>query len=105
MRKIDVPERRTRLGRRHRLAPSVQAATPLEATEALVVLHATDQATVHLSAAARTGATSPEPLEQALYDDRTVLRMLGMRRTVFIVPTSLAPVVHSACAVDIAARQ
>ncbi len=52
MRQIGVEERRAGLGRRHRLATSCQAADPTEAAAAMVVLHATDPATVHLSVAA-----------------------------------------------------
>ncbi len=32
----------------------------------------------------------------ALYDDRTVLKVLGMRRTMFVEPRELVPVVHGA---------
>jgi hypothetical protein len=42
-------------------------------------------------------------LERALYDDRTVVRILGMRRTVFVVPVELAPVIEAACTRKIAA--
>jgi hypothetical protein len=44
-------------------------------------------------------------VDRALYDDRTLLRMLGMRRTMFVVPTDLAPVVQAACTDAIAARE
>ena len=49
--RIGVDERRARLGRRHRLGPDCRAADPVEAAAALVALHATDPATVHLSVA------------------------------------------------------
>jgi hypothetical protein len=38
-----------------------------------------------------------EDLATALYDDRTLLRMLGMRRTMFVVPPDLAAVMQAAC--------
>jgi hypothetical protein len=103
--RIGIEERRRRLGRRHRLATSCQAADPVEAAASLVVLHATDPATVHLSAAARVPGSDVALTEHALYDDRTLIRMLGMRRTVFVVPTSFAPVVQAACGDDIAVKQ
>ncbi|AXB41948.1 winged helix DNA-binding domain-containing protein [Amycolatopsis albispora] len=97
---ITTAQRRARLAARHRLA--TRAATPEEAAEAVIALHATDPATVHLSVAAR--ATAPET-ERALYEDRTLVRLLGMRRTVFVVPREVAPVVQAACADDIARKQ
>ena len=41
----------------------------------------------------------------ALHRDRTVLRMMAMRRTLFVVPLESAPVVHAAASLAIAARQ
>lgn len=105
MERLSVGERRARLGRRHRLARSAQAADPMEAARAMVVLHATDPATVHLSIAARVPGSDVAGTERALYDDRTLIRMLGMRRTVFVVPTSFAPVIQAACTDDIAVKQ
>ncbi|HEU4946571.1 MAG TPA: winged helix DNA-binding domain-containing protein [Kribbella sp.] len=105
MRRISVDERRARIGRRHRLAPSAQAAGPVQAAESVVALHGTDPATVHLSVAARVPGSEVAVTERALYDDRTLMRMLGMRRTVFVVPTGFAPVVQAACTDDIAIKQ
>ncbi|WAL63060.1 winged helix DNA-binding domain-containing protein [Amycolatopsis cynarae] len=99
--RIDAAERRARLMARHHLA--TPAASPEQVAESLVALHATDPATVHLSAAVRLA--EPETVERALYEDRVLLRMLGMRRTVFVVPATLAPVVQAACAGDIAQRE
>jgi hypothetical protein len=103
--RIGIEERRVRLGRRHKLATSCQAADPVQAAASVVVLHATDPATVHLSVAARVPGSDVTLTERALYDDRTLIRMLGMRRTVFVVPTSFAPVVQAAASDDIAIRQ
>ncbi|TDD48554.1 winged helix DNA-binding domain-containing protein [Kribbella antibiotica] len=105
MRQIGVEERRGRIGRRHRLAASSKAADATEAATAVVALHATDPATVHLSIAARVPGSDVAATERALYDDRTLIRMLGMRRTVFVVPTGFGPVVQAACADDIAVKQ
>lgn len=100
-RRIDVAQRRARLAARHHL--STPADSVEQVADSLVALHATDPATVHLSAAVRLRA--PGTAERALYEDRTVLRMLGMRRTMFVVPAALAPVVQAACAGDIARKQ
>lgn len=105
MERVGVEERRARIGRRHRLAGSAQAADPVEAAEAMVVLHATDPATVHMSVAARVPNSEVANTERALYDDRALIRMLGMRRTIYVAPTSFAPVIQAACTDDIATKQ
>ncbi len=105
MRNVDVTERRARLGVRHRLAPGTAASTAVEAAAGVVALHATDPASVFLSVQARTGAVDVPAIERALYDDRALIRMLGMRRTMFVVPVELAPVIQSACTAAIAVAQ
>ncbi|HET6664337.1 MAG TPA: winged helix DNA-binding domain-containing protein, partial [Acidimicrobiales bacterium] len=70
-----------------------------------VALHSTDPASVFLSAYARMDHATVEGIEKALYDDRTLVRILGMRRTLFVVPVELVPVVHAACTRAIAATQ
>jgi hypothetical protein len=95
MRSIGVDERRARLGVRHLLA--VPGATPADVAEGMVALHATDPATVFLSVYARTASVSVADIESALYEDRTLLRLLAMRRTMFAVPVHLAPAVQASC--------
>jgi hypothetical protein len=99
---IDAEQRRARLVRRHRLDGS--AGSVLDAARAMVVLHATDPATVYLSAMARVPAATLEDVSDALYDG-TLLRLLAMRRTLFVAPTDFAPVVHHAASVRVAAEQ
>jgi hypothetical protein len=95
-RRIDVEERRARLGRRQLLAAARPKPTPYDVAERLVALHSSDPATVFLSVRARTGMKDVEPLERALYDDRTLARILAMRRTMFVVPVDLVPILHAA---------
>ncbi|MGW0965218.1 winged helix DNA-binding domain-containing protein [Streptomyces sp. NPDC002516] len=105
-RHIGVAERRARLGLRQRLARSARAAGPEEVADSLVALHGTDPATVYLAVGARladAGGTVAQ-LERALYEDRSLVRMHGMRHTVFVFPTGLAAVVHASTALDIAAK-
>jgi hypothetical protein len=54
---------------------------------------------------ARTESVDVEAIEHALYDERTLLRMLGMRRTMFVVPVETAPVIQAASTRAIAAAQ
>jgi winged helix DNA-binding protein len=102
---IDDAQRRVRLGRRHHLAASTRAATPLDAVRGMVALHGTDPATVYLSLFARLQHASVADVERALYDDRVLLRMLGMRRTMFVVSVDFAPVVQAACTRAIAIQE
>ncbi len=68
-----------------------------EAAADLVGLHSSDPSTVYLSARARVAGFAPSLLEDALYDRRSLVRMLGMRRTLFVVPVDLAAVMDEAC--------
>lgn len=103
VRAIKAEERRARLGARHRLADP--ADTVVDVAHALVALHGTDPASVHLAAAARMRVPDVGAVERALYDDRLLLRMLAMRRTVFTVPAESAPVVQAACSDEVARRE
>jgi hypothetical protein len=95
MRTVSVAERRARLARRHHLATTAQTNDVVAIARDLVGLHATDPATVFLSAAARMRRPSAEAVETALYDDRALARVLCMRRTMFVVPTELVPIVQA----------
>ena len=101
MRKVSLAERRGRLVERQLLGAPV--ATAAEVAESLVALHATDPMTVYLSAWARSRCTAEE-MDAALYAERALVRMLGMRRTVFVVPAALTDVVQAACTDDVAKR-
>jgi hypothetical protein len=70
----------------------------------MIALHATDPVTVYLSAWARTRCAGPADVDAALYAERGIVRMLGMRRTMFAVPALLVPVVQRACTDDVARR-
>lgn len=103
--RIDTAARRARLGRRHLLAPAYRADRTEEVADAVVGLHATDPATVHLAACARLTSPDPADVERALYDEGSLVRLLCMRRTLFAVSAELAPVVASSTAKTIAARE
>ena len=86
MRRIEVAERRARLARRHRLAPGLRAGDVVEAARSLVCFHATDPASVYLSAWARVDGMTVDELDRALYVDRSLVKHLAMRRTLFVFP-------------------
>ena len=94
---MEVEERRRRLAARHRLAADARTDEVIAIADGVFALHATDPATVYLSAAARMRSPSVAPLERALYDDRALVRVLGMRRTMFVLPVAMVPVVQAAC--------
>jgi hypothetical protein len=99
--KVSDTARRGRLVERQLLGTPVDSVG--EIAEALVALHATDPVTVYLSARARSRCAA-EDVDEALYQERAMVRMLGMRRTVFVVPAGLADVVQAACTDDVARR-
>jgi hypothetical protein len=105
MRRVTVEERRARLVRRHLLDPAARASTVAEVAGALAAIHSTDAATVFLSVRARTEGVDQDAITRELYDERTVLRMLGMRRTLFVVRRDLRPSVQAGCTDDIAIRE
>ena len=58
----------------------------MEAARSMVCLHATDPATVFLSAWARVEGMTVSDLEHALYVERSLVKHLAMRRTMFVFP-------------------
>jgi hypothetical protein len=74
----------------------------VEAARSVVCLHATDASTVYLSAWARLREPSLEAVDLALYRERRLLRMLAMRRTLFVVPVEDAPVLQAGASVGVA---
>src|SRR5262249_22891750 len=103
-----VTERRARLARRHLLAAPARAETAGEVAAALIALHGTDPASVYLAAWARSAdghrAIGHAAVERALYETGELVRMLGMRRTMFVVPAGRAPVIQGSCTDQIAER-
>ncbi|RMI29798.1 winged helix DNA-binding domain-containing protein [Nocardia stercoris] len=105
MRSMDRVERQRRLVRRQLLAPELRAKDVVGVAESVVVLHATDPATVYLAVAARSSGLSPADVERALYEERELVRMLAMRRTMFVAPAGLVPVLQAAVGDELAAKQ
>ena len=102
---IDSAERRRRIGARHFLAATARADDPVAVADRLVGIHATDPASVYLGLRARVAGLTRERLATELYDTRSLVKILGMRRTMFVVPPPLAAVFQAAIAADIGARE
>jgi hypothetical protein len=104
-RRIGAAERRARLALRHRLAANARASDPADVARSLVAVHGTDPSSVYLGILARMTGGAIADVERALYEDRTLIRLLGMRRTVFVTTPDLAAVVQAACSDAIAASE
>ena len=100
-----VAERRARLAVRHQLAPARAATTAVDVARGVVALHATDPGSVFLGVAARTNRLTAADIERELYDERALVRMLGMRRTMFVVAAEDVPLVHASSTAAVAARE
>jgi hypothetical protein len=105
MRSMDVAQRRARLATRHRLAVADRVDDAVAIARSVVALHATDPATVFLSAAARSRTLVPADVEHALYEQRGLMRLLAMRRTMFVCPVELVPVLQAGVADALAVTQ
>jgi hypothetical protein len=96
--RIDNRQRRALLARRHHLAGPARATDVVDVAAGLVGYHGSDPASVFLSARARLRkpAGTVAALEDAIYVERRLVRTLCMRRTMFVVPVELVPVVQAA---------
>ena len=107
--RISVRDRRARLGLRHRLAlgsqPAAQPSGAAEVAASLVAVHGTDPSSVYLGILSRLAGGDAADVERALYQHRTLIRLLGMRRTVFLATLDNAALIQAACARAVAARE
>ncbi len=68
-------------------------------------MHSTDPSSVYLGLLSRMADGSLSAVEHALYQDRTLIRLLGMRRTVFVTTLDVAALIQAACGRAVAARE
>jgi DNA glycosylase AlkZ-like len=101
--RIGISERRARLGARHHLA--TPAPDVVTVAHDLFGLHSSDPQTVYLAAWARVEGFAIDDLERALYEDRSLVRMLGMRRTMFVVTPEAAATMDAAAAKPLVAGE
>ncbi|MGW1680314.1 winged helix DNA-binding domain-containing protein [Saccharopolyspora sp. NPDC002376] len=105
MRVIDDAERRARLARRHALAPQHRVEDAEAAVKAMTVLHATEPATPYLSILARVDSFTRADFEHALFESRSLVKQLAMRRTLFVFPRDLLPAALSAPSERVAGQE
>jgi winged helix DNA-binding protein len=104
VRSFTVDERRARLARRHLLADPPELG-PVEVASRFVGLHATDPATPYLTLWARVPGFSVADLDAALYESRTAVKHLAMRRTLWVFDSADLPVVQAAASDRVAANE
>lgn len=100
---MDVSERRSRLGTRHLLSSTGSSA--VDVVNAMTALHSSDPATVFLSVWSRLDDFSVADLEYALYQERSLLRIYGMRRTLWVIPRGDIDVIVASSTNEIARRE
>ncbi|MFK4083704.1 winged helix DNA-binding domain-containing protein [Kribbella sp. NPDC020789] len=100
---ITDADRRARLVTRHGLVR--RFGTIEDAVRGMTVLHATEAATVHLSLWARVDGVTVADVDHALYDERSVVKQLAMRRTLFVFPRDLLPAALGSAAARVARQQ
>jgi hypothetical protein len=93
MLQVTDEHRRARIGRRHGLHAEHRYADVVSATTAMTAVHATEPATPHLALHARVRRLTVDDVESALYDARSLVKPLVMRRTLFVVTRELLPAV------------
>ncbi|ORI17745.1 hypothetical protein BJD99_13425 [Rhodococcus sp. 1163] len=96
--KITDAQRRAHLLARH----FADSPTAEDVVSSLLALHATDPATVYLSVLARARSLSIEDVRTAMYDRRNLVRLMAMRRTLFVVAHDDVPIIHAAASVGVA---
>ena len=71
----------------------------------MTVLHSTEPATVYLSLLARVGDLAVDDVDTALYDERSLVKQLAMRRTLFVFPRDLLPAAWGSASARVAATE
>lgn len=86
--------------RRHHLAGDADG--PEDVTRALFALHATDPGSVYLSVLARSDASTLADVAEAMYERRSLVRWMAMRRTLFVFARGDIPTVQAAVSTPLA---
>lgn len=102
MLRVSDDHRRARLASRHGLAPWARYDDIAAATTAMTAWHATDPPTVHMSIHARVHEITVEDVERELYTQRSLVKQMAMRRTLFAVDRVLLPYVVGSAGVRVA---
>ena len=102
VRTISDAQRRHRVAHLHRLTSERRTDDIARIGADLIGLHASDPATVFLSALVRMASPATAKVHQALYEHRSVVRHHAMRRTIWVMPPDIARLAHGAATAKIA---
>ncbi|MEB3050596.1 winged helix DNA-binding domain-containing protein [Mycolicibacter sp. MYC123] len=105
MRSFTVDERRNRLARRHFLTPDTAGESIAQIAATLIGLHGTDPATPYLSLWARSSPFAVADLNDALYEKRSLVKHLAMRRTLWVIDPADLPAVQAAASDRVAGAE
>jgi winged helix DNA-binding protein len=90
---------------RHALASQHRVTDAQAATRAMTVLHATEPATPYLSLFARIDSFTRADLDDAMFESRSLVKQLAMRRTLFVFSRDLLPAAVSGPSARVAQRE
>ncbi len=96
MRSFSIDERRARLARRQFLTREINDLVAV--TGAVIGWHATDPATPYLSLWSRIPGFCTADLDRELYEKRSLIKHLAMRRTLWLVDAAHLPILQPAAA-------
>lgn len=97
--------RRARIAQRHGLARQHRYDTIAAATTAMTALHATEASSVHLALLARVKQLTPAEVDHELYEARSLIKTMAMRRTIWVVTRDLLPAVAGSAGRRVAQAQ
>lgn len=102
-RTISDDERRSRLVMGHRLGSAASngaadESDPVEVARSLVALHSSDPVSVYLSVLGRAPNATVGSVSDSLYEDRELVRVHGMRRTLWVAEVGTAADIVAASA-------
>lgn len=101
--RVSNEERRSRLVDRHHHGRTAEG--PVDVVRSVGALHSTDPTTPYLSVWARVPGFSIDDLEDALYRQRSLIRMHTIRRTLFVLDREDAVRFEAGATRDIARRE
>jgi len=93
------------MARRHALAPQHRVADAAAATSAMTALHATEPATPYLSLFARIDSFTRADMDHVLFESKSLVKQLAMRRTLFVFPRDLLPAAVSSPSARVAQQE